>query len=71
MVRAGSESPDVGEVEILGDQESPLGLGCLPDLPVVPSLETLVPDGIDVVSQITEMASAGGGEVLVGLDLHG
>ncbi len=71
MVRAGRESPDIGEVEILRDQEPPLGLGCLPDLPVVPSLETLIPDGVDVVSQITEMASEGGGEVLVDLDLHG
>jgi len=70
-MRTGLELPDVGEIEVLGDQEPSRGLGCLPDLSVVPSFEILVPDGIDVMLQITEMASEGGRDVLVEFDLHG
>jgi len=54
-MRAGTESANVGEVKVLGDQESFRVLSCAPYRRVVASLKLFVRNSIDVVPQGVEL----------------
>ena len=62
--------PDVREVQVLGDQEAPAGLGGLPHDGVVLPGDPFGRHRVDVVAQLSEHRDELAGQVLVELDSH-
>jgi len=63
-------SADVGEVQILGDQEAIHRLCRLPDFVVGPSCQVLRPDSVDLMPEFGKFGQQPLGKILVELDLH-
>jgi hypothetical protein len=70
MVCAWREPPDIGEIEILGDEKTLLGLGSLPHVWVRATRETFRDDRVNVVPQHTQALRCSRRHVLVQLDPH-
>src|SRR5215468_7968992 len=70
MVRAGSELPQVREIQVLGDQESGFLLRCFPNLSVLMADEPLFMYGMNVVTEAFQLGCKPEGEILVQLDFH-
>jgi hypothetical protein len=54
VVRAGCVLPGIGEVQILGDQETAVGLSGLPHEIVVLTGELFIRNGVDVVAKFSQ-----------------
>jgi hypothetical protein len=67
---AGRIFPRVGEVEILGDEETLFHRASMPDFIIGFTGEILVKDAMDIVLQGAKTALQGEREILVELDPH-
>jgi hypothetical protein len=70
VVRSRRKLPDIGKIEILRDQESPLALGGFPDIRITPSSQAFLPNVIHVMVQFRKSTQQRLGQIFVQFDLH-
>ena len=65
MMRSGSEFTDIGEIQILGDQEASIHLGSLPDDLIGFAIDPFILNCVDFVAKPRQNPHQRGGKILV------
>lgn len=69
-MRARLKLADIRKIQILGDQETSLMLGRLPDIVIRPPCETFFPYGLDVMRPSAEFNGDLSRQILIELYFH-
>lgn len=69
-MRSGSEFTDIGEIQILGDQEASIHLGSFPDDLIGFAIDPFILNCVGFMAKPRQNPHQGGRQVLVQLDPH-
>jgi len=70
MMGSGLETADVGEIQVLRDEETPVLLSGLPHDNIIVATQSLLGNCVNVVTQLQQAVDQRGRQILVELDLH-
>ena len=70
MMGTGLKTTNVEEIQVLCDQETPGLLSGLPDDGIITTRQSLLRNGVNVVSQCRQAGDQGGRQILIEFDLH-